>query len=134
MIKREKAFTLIELLVVIAIIGILATTVTVNVNKARQKAQSAAIKATINSLRAAAEMYYDDNASYSGFCTTSDVTKASTTVKTNTGKFDCQDDKDGYCIESKLPGAPEDKDYYCIDATGTSKTVGDSTCSNLTCD
>lgn len=62
--KGQKGFTLIELLVVIAIIGILATIVLVSLGSARIKARDARRQSDLVSLRAALEMYYDDQQEY----------------------------------------------------------------------
>ncbi|MBI3495629.1 type II secretion system protein [Candidatus Berkelbacteria bacterium] len=60
----KRAFTLIELLVVIAIIGILATTVIVNVANARRRARDTRRRADLKSLQTALEAYAQDNPNY----------------------------------------------------------------------
>jgi prepilin-type N-terminal cleavage/methylation domain-containing protein len=62
----KRGFTLIELLVVIAIIGILASVVLASLNSARDKGSDAAIKSSINNMRAQAELYYDSNGNHYG--------------------------------------------------------------------
>ena len=52
-----RGFTLIELLVVIAIIGILSSIVLASLSSARDKGTDTAIKATLSSMRAQAELY-----------------------------------------------------------------------------
>lgn len=54
---NKKGFTLIELLVVIAIIGILSGLIVVSMNGAQNAAKDARIKATMDQMRATAEIH-----------------------------------------------------------------------------
>mgnify|MGYP006303702235 CR=1 FL=1 len=65
---NSNGFTLIELLVVIAIIGILTSVVLPNLLSGREKAIDAYVKATMSSITAQAELYYDDNGNYTLLC------------------------------------------------------------------
>lgn len=64
--RKQKAFTLIELLVVIAIIGLLASIVMINLNKARGKARDARRLSDMREIRIALEMFYDAKGRYPG--------------------------------------------------------------------
>ena len=59
--SNNLGFTLVELLVVIAIIGILSSVAVVNLNSARDKARTAAVEQTLNSLLPVAFLCLNDN-------------------------------------------------------------------------
>jgi len=59
--KKIRGFTLVELLVVIAIIGILSSVVIASLLFARQRAANSAIKTNLTTIRASAELLFDNN-------------------------------------------------------------------------
>lgn len=58
--KRSRGFTLIELLVVVSIIGILSGIAMVSVRHAQVRAQEAALKMNLQSMRKAIDDFYAD--------------------------------------------------------------------------
>jgi prepilin-type N-terminal cleavage/methylation domain-containing protein len=78
--KMSRGFTLIELLVVIAIIGILSSVVLASLNSARGKGADSAIKANLASIRAQAEIQYDNSGDYGTTFAVADCTGAGGTT------------------------------------------------------
>jgi general secretion pathway protein G len=62
--KRERGFTLVEMMVVIVIIGLLATVVIINVMPATDRAAQTRVKADLDTLSQALDMYRLENMRY----------------------------------------------------------------------
>jgi len=124
----KKGFTLIELLIVIAIIGILSSVVLASLNSARGKASNAAVKSAMSSLRNQAEIFYDNEYSYSDVCIDPEfaniLANATTTGGGPTG------DVSDYCVSDTNTWAAyanlkvEDTGgaiVWCVNSSGISK-------------
>jgi prepilin-type N-terminal cleavage/methylation domain-containing protein len=123
--KTNKGFTLIELLVVIAIIGILSAVVLASLNTARNKGKDASAKASIESVRAQAEIYYNSqspisygpNGTTGNACSDTQTAKLLTAAQNQTANAPiCTVAGAGasYTAYDKL----NDGTYFCVDSSG----------------
>jgi prepilin-type N-terminal cleavage/methylation domain-containing protein len=117
----QRGFTLIELLVVIAIIGILSSVVLASLSTARSKGKDAAVKSSMNSMKAQAELSLNSSGAYpTDLCTVaigSLMTAVNAQVPT-TSAADCDVATGGtaWAVGVTL----NDGKFFCADSTGFS--------------
>jgi prepilin-type N-terminal cleavage/methylation domain-containing protein len=144
--SKQKAFTLIEIMVVILIVGALASLVLVASKSVRNKTKDAAINASLTHLKKAAELHFDDDYTYSGFCNTDNAQRTADSVADKGSQLFC--DSDAISVWAACAQMKQDATkFYCIDntesiieiigtcdATAIAGGACISTCPNLTCD
>lgn len=109
----------------------------ININRHHPKSYDTAIRATMDSVRASAEVYYDSNDnSYLGLENAPDIQKAKQALIDYKGdKFAVNVSPDGrsYCASARL--FTENQNYYCVDSLGNTLSTPTNICStdHFTC-
>lgn len=119
--QKSKGFTIIELLVVVAIIAVLTGIVLVNVTSYINKGKDAAIKGNLSTILTNGAVFYDTNASYTGFCADATVTAPQAAILAAGGVSTCTVDvgNTAWCACSTLKVTSGN--VFCVDSTGYKK-------------
>lgn len=149
--NKNKGFTLIELLVVIAIIAVLSSVVMWFLTEAKNKNADAAVKQGLSTISNQAGIFYLDNESFVGFCSSSVAKSAyfivldaarkvelSTIVVNNVpsggsslGVATCNNSATNWAAE--VPLKTETNKMFCVDSTGFVGITTSSIETNVAC-
>ena len=125
--KKGGGFTLVEVIIVLVIISLLMAIIIINTGTARKKGKDAAIQSSLREVRNAAELYYDNNKSYSGVCDPADDTLVNTGdfgrieqyIIQQNGAVTCREIDRAYAVISSLNMG----DCWCVDSEGASRKI-----------
>jgi len=127
-----------EIMVMLAALFFIISISLASLNTTRSKGRDAAVKSTVNNLRAQAELYYDKNGeSYDGVCTSPEFLAAKEQIVQTVHRSQsflcktpperaaiCIDDRNGFAVSGQVFKAEGGQHYYCADSTGFAGEVG----------
>jgi prepilin-type N-terminal cleavage/methylation domain-containing protein len=129
--NHKKGFTIIELLMVIAIIGLLSTIVLTSLSGARNRGSDAAVKSNLNSIRSAADLFYDNNGTSYGtfaigncvsgsgmFGNSTIISAINAAISAGDGTSRCVSSGTAYAVAVGMKTIGQS---WCIDSLGRSK-------------
>ena len=125
--NQSRGFTIIELLVVVAIIAVLAAIVLVNVTAYINQGKNAAIKGNLATVLTNGAVFYDQNSSYTNFCTNAYFTGPSAAITTAGGSATCDANAANTawcgCSTLKVTSTEPSGSTFCVDSTGYKKVT-----------
>ena len=133
--QRSKGFTIIELLVVVAIIAVLTGIVLVNVTQYVNRGKNSSTKGSLSSAFTNAAVFFDANATYSGFGATANWTDVVGALGgTGATHITEKENATNWCACANLVTTNQDAagSAFCVDSTGA-KIESVLVCGTATC-
>jgi len=110
--------------VLLTIVVLLGVVVLASLNSARDSGNNAVDKMTLNNLRVQAEIYFNADSSFAGFCESSAVSQAAVRLP----NIDCVDSVELYRVSARL----QDGAYFCVTGDFSGEAVTQPT--GLSCE